>query len=361
MMVVFFVLVWISTWFSIVFWIIQFIKLKENERIKVELERIDSLKGLDKFKYKIKNVFKKQEKPEIKPVKFTEKQIKKYIIASVIVFVVSFIGIGITAPQAEISSSDNTSISEKISDIEEEIELDYKNEIEFEKELNSGNTEMKGKIVKFKVLEYKPNSIMGVNCWAGEHLNFISKNEINAKKDDIIIAKITENPTSSLGSWYIHYEKLADANEIEYDTDKTQDEEFEEQEKIEENNIQIKGSNNASNLEQEKQETPEKLITESQKTDIEQNVSSNSNKNEPASTSASSNSKANTSSQSTSSSVSTNTDTSSSYILNTNTKKFHYSSCSSVKKMKDSNKQLYNGSRNDVIARGYEPCQICHP
>lgn len=98
------------------------------------MKKIDSLKGLDKFKYKIKNVFKKQEKTEIKSVKFTEKQLKKYIIASVIVFVVSFIGIGITAPQAENSSSDNSLISEKIIDIntEEEIELDYKNEAEYD-------------------------------------------------------------------------------------------------------------------------------------------------------------------------------------------------------------------------------------
>lgn len=49
------------------------------------------------------------------------------------------------------------------------------------------------------------------------------------------------------------------------------------------------------------------------------------------------------------------------YILNTNTKKFHYPSCSSVKKMKDKNKQEYTGNRDDVISMGYDPCQNCNP
>jgi len=49
------------------------------------------------------------------------------------------------------------------------------------------------------------------------------------------------------------------------------------------------------------------------------------------------------------------------YILNTNTGKFHKPSCSSVKDMKDYNKQEFTGTREDVIAMGYEPCGKCHP
>ena len=49
------------------------------------------------------------------------------------------------------------------------------------------------------------------------------------------------------------------------------------------------------------------------------------------------------------------------YILNTNTKKFHYPSCGSVKQMKESNKQSYTGSRDDVIAMGYVPCKKRNP
>lgn len=59
----------------------------------------------------------------------------------------------------------------------------------------------------------------------------------------------------------------------------------------------------------------------------------------------------------TSASVSTGTE----YILNTNTKKFHYPSCSSVKQMKASNKKEYTGSRDDLIAQGYDPCKKCNP
>lgn len=49
------------------------------------------------------------------------------------------------------------------------------------------------------------------------------------------------------------------------------------------------------------------------------------------------------------------------YIINTNTKKFHYPNCSSVGQMKESNKQSYTGSRDDLIAQGYVPCKRCNP
>jgi len=49
------------------------------------------------------------------------------------------------------------------------------------------------------------------------------------------------------------------------------------------------------------------------------------------------------------------------YVLNTSTKKFHYPSCSSVKKMKDKNKKVFTGTRDEVISKGYKPCGNCHP
>lgn len=49
------------------------------------------------------------------------------------------------------------------------------------------------------------------------------------------------------------------------------------------------------------------------------------------------------------------------YILNTNTKKFHYPSCSSVDQMSDRNRQEFTGTRDEVIAMGYDPCGRCHP
>lgn len=49
------------------------------------------------------------------------------------------------------------------------------------------------------------------------------------------------------------------------------------------------------------------------------------------------------------------------YILNTNTHKFHDPSCSCVDDIKDSNKETYTGSRDDLISQGYEPCGQCKP
>ena len=49
------------------------------------------------------------------------------------------------------------------------------------------------------------------------------------------------------------------------------------------------------------------------------------------------------------------------YVLNTNTKKFHYSSCSSVKTIKNQHRKDYTGSRSNVIAMGYTPCKRCNP
>ena len=49
------------------------------------------------------------------------------------------------------------------------------------------------------------------------------------------------------------------------------------------------------------------------------------------------------------------------YVLNTNTKKFHYASCSSAKQIKETNKGYYSGTRDELIAMGYDPCGRCLP
>ena len=49
------------------------------------------------------------------------------------------------------------------------------------------------------------------------------------------------------------------------------------------------------------------------------------------------------------------------YVLNTNTMKFHYPTCSSVDDMKEKNKQIYIGNREDIINMGYVPCKRCNP
>ncbi len=49
------------------------------------------------------------------------------------------------------------------------------------------------------------------------------------------------------------------------------------------------------------------------------------------------------------------------YIVNKNTGKFHYPSCGSVKKMKESNKRSVTATREQMIADGYSPCGNCKP
>lgn len=49
------------------------------------------------------------------------------------------------------------------------------------------------------------------------------------------------------------------------------------------------------------------------------------------------------------------------YVGNKNSYKFHYDWCGSVKKMKESNKYYYTGTRDEMIAKGYEPCKNCNP
>ncbi len=49
------------------------------------------------------------------------------------------------------------------------------------------------------------------------------------------------------------------------------------------------------------------------------------------------------------------------YILNTKSKKFHHPDCSGVAQIKKENQESFQGSRSDLIHRGYSPCGICHP
>ncbi len=49
------------------------------------------------------------------------------------------------------------------------------------------------------------------------------------------------------------------------------------------------------------------------------------------------------------------------YVLNKNTKKFHYEWCSSADDIKEKNRREFTGTREEVIAKGYEPCGRCKP
>ena len=49
------------------------------------------------------------------------------------------------------------------------------------------------------------------------------------------------------------------------------------------------------------------------------------------------------------------------FIVNVSTGKFHLPGCESVRKMSEKNKQGFNGSREELIEMGYEPCKNCNP
>ena len=49
------------------------------------------------------------------------------------------------------------------------------------------------------------------------------------------------------------------------------------------------------------------------------------------------------------------------YILNTNTKKIHRPTCSSVDQMKETNRQTYEGTLEELENMGYSPCKRCNP
>ena len=49
------------------------------------------------------------------------------------------------------------------------------------------------------------------------------------------------------------------------------------------------------------------------------------------------------------------------YVLNKNTHKFHYPTCSSADDIKPKNRKEFTGTREEVIAQGYDPCKRCNP
>ena len=53
------------------------------------------------------------------------------------------------------------------------------------------------------------------------------------------------------------------------------------------------------------------------------------------------------------------TDAAPDYVLNTNSHKFHYPDCDSVADMNPKNRKDFTGTREEVIAMGYDPCKRC--
>ena len=49
------------------------------------------------------------------------------------------------------------------------------------------------------------------------------------------------------------------------------------------------------------------------------------------------------------------------YVVNLSSEKFHEADCGSAEKLDDDNRMEFFGSREDLIAQGYEPCGSCKP
>ncbi len=105
--------------------------------------------------------------------------------------------------------------SKSIESTAESIHIDFENEVDFEAALNRGEM-MIGKVVCFKVRSVQPNSVVGFNLWAGEHLNFVSSRPVEVKEGDILVVKISD-VRSALRSWLLSYiilEKITGESEI---------------------------------------------------------------------------------------------------------------------------------------------------
>lgn len=49
------------------------------------------------------------------------------------------------------------------------------------------------------------------------------------------------------------------------------------------------------------------------------------------------------------------------YVLNSKSMKFHYENCAGALNTSENNKSVYKGTRDEVIAMGYDPCGLCNP
>lgn len=111
--------------------------------------------------------------------------------------------------------------------------IDYFDAETFESALNDGTT-VKGKVVQFYIKEYTPDSILGINCHAGEHLNFLFEDDLDVESGDILVVKITEEPSKVflLGSWKVPCEFIELVTEKqENNTDKENSTESQESDK----------------------------------------------------------------------------------------------------------------------------------
>ena len=86
----------------------------------------------------------------------------------------------------------------------EKMNIDYENAESFEAALNKG-VNVTGKVVRFKVNSVHPDSKLGFNLWAGEHLNFVADAPFEVKDGDVLTVRIRQSK-KVLGSWALYFD-----------------------------------------------------------------------------------------------------------------------------------------------------------
>ncbi|MBP0954022.1 MAG: hypothetical protein J6M90_00100 [Oscillospiraceae bacterium] len=112
-----------------------------------------------------------------------------------------------TQNEDTVTSSAETEGSKEVSGIE--VIIDYGDAEAFEAALNEGKN-LENKVVQFVAGELHPDSKLGYNVWAGEHLNFISSRNPDIQEGDTVTVRTT-TIENLMGSWIINYEKVDNA------------------------------------------------------------------------------------------------------------------------------------------------------
>lgn len=134
--------------------------------------------------------------------------IKRGLFALIMCLSISLFGCGSDKQAEETGTSlAETQQSEDIS--AEEVVIRYGDAESFEATLNEGKN-LENKVVRFVAGEFHPDSKLGYNVWAGEHLNFVSSRNPDLQEGDIVTVRTT-TIENVIGSWVINYEKVDNA------------------------------------------------------------------------------------------------------------------------------------------------------
>lgn len=127
--------------------------------------------------------------------------------------ILTFITFGSSITSSNISSDEIALLQQSYFD--GTLNCDYESAESFESALNS-RIDVTNKIVSFEAINVAPDALAGFNIWAGEHLNFISKDAKDIFKNDQATVIVT-NAIKIFGSWHIEYELIGVKSSNEMD------------------------------------------------------------------------------------------------------------------------------------------------